>query len=195
MVSTPLWVSFETLFCQSPGGSLDAVSLCAGAELVLCTCRDNAALGQFIHAHIAGIAAPTRDTLIRDMIGRMRHDRCGGVELIIGIEGASSRPMRKIIVRDGSALGFSYAAAKPAREAACRYPHRSKENGARRRRFACWRRCRISEPCGAGSGQGQQDRHRAAPEKPARERGPEYCPRTQAGRRRCPPCRSRRRWC
>jgi hypothetical protein len=46
-----------------------------------------------------------RDMLIRDIIARMRHDGCGGspgrVELITGIEGASSRPVRKIVLIDG----------------------------------------------------------------------------------------------
>ena len=45
--------------------------------------------------------------LIRDIIERMRHDGCGGragkVELLTGIEGASSRPVRRIVLmeRDG----------------------------------------------------------------------------------------------
>jgi hypothetical protein len=42
--------------------------------------------------------------LIRDIIARMRHDGCGGrpklVELVTGIEGASSRPVRKIVLRE-----------------------------------------------------------------------------------------------
>jgi hypothetical protein len=45
---------------------------------------------------------PQRDKLIRDIIARARHDGCGGkpgrVELLTGIEGASSRPVRKIVV-------------------------------------------------------------------------------------------------
>ena len=40
--------------------------------------------------------------LIRDIIARMRHDGCGGragkVELLTGIEGASSRPVRRIVL-------------------------------------------------------------------------------------------------
>jgi hypothetical protein len=48
---------------------------------------------------------PQRGMLIRDIIARMRHDGCGGragkVELITGIEGASSRPVRKIVLREG----------------------------------------------------------------------------------------------
>ena len=38
-------------------------------------------------------------------ISRMRHDGCGGragkVELLTGIEGVSSRPVRRIVVLDG----------------------------------------------------------------------------------------------
>jgi hypothetical protein len=49
--------------------------------------------------------AQQSDMLIRDIIARMRHDGCGGragkVELITGIEGASSRPVRKIVLREG----------------------------------------------------------------------------------------------
>ncbi len=42
------------------------------------------------------------DMLIRDIIARMRHDGCGGkarkVELLTGIEDASSRPVRRIVL-------------------------------------------------------------------------------------------------
>ena len=45
---------------------------------------------------------PQRDMLIRDIIKLMRHVGGGGraskVELISGIEGASSRPVRKIVL-------------------------------------------------------------------------------------------------
>jgi hypothetical protein len=45
------------------------------------------------------------DMPIRDLLNRMRRDGCGGrageAELLTGIEGASSRPVRKIVVRDG----------------------------------------------------------------------------------------------
>jgi hypothetical protein len=45
------------------------------------------------------------DVLIRDIIARMRHDGCGGragkVELLTGIEGASSRPVRRIVLMGG----------------------------------------------------------------------------------------------
>ena len=42
------------------------------------------------------------DMPIRDILARMRHDRCGGkAELLTGIEGASSRSVRKILLREG----------------------------------------------------------------------------------------------
>ena len=46
-----------------------------------------------------------RDLPIRTILDRMRHDGCGGraakAELITGIEGASSRPVRKIVLVAG----------------------------------------------------------------------------------------------
>jgi len=55
----------------------------------------------FAEAH----AARQRDMLIRDILAKMRHDGCGGragkVELLTGIEGVSSRPVRKIVLREG----------------------------------------------------------------------------------------------
>jgi hypothetical protein len=46
-----------------------------------------------------------RDMLIRDIIARM-HDSCGGragkVELLTGTEGASSRPVRRIVLIGGA---------------------------------------------------------------------------------------------
>ncbi len=55
----------------------------------------------FSETHAAG----QRGMLIRDIIARMRHDGCGGragkVELLTGIEGASSRPVRRIVLIDG----------------------------------------------------------------------------------------------
>lgn len=41
---------------------------------------------------------------VRDILDRMRHDGCGGrpgrVELVTGTEGASSRPVREIVLID-----------------------------------------------------------------------------------------------
>src|SRR6476659_1645219 len=58
----------------------------------------------FSETHAAG----QRGMLIRDIIARMRHDGCGGragkVELLTGIEGASSRRVRRIVV-EGCRIG------------------------------------------------------------------------------------------
>jgi hypothetical protein len=49
---------------------------------------------------------PQNAITIREIITGMRHDGCGGqpgkVELLTGIEGASSRPVRRIVLRSGS---------------------------------------------------------------------------------------------
>ena len=46
-----------------------------------------------------------RHQILRDVLRRMRHDGCGGLaakaELLTGIEGVSSRPVRRIVVLDG----------------------------------------------------------------------------------------------
>ena len=46
-----------------------------------------------------------RAMLLRDILDRMRHDGCGGrvgkAELITGIEGVSSRPVRRIVLLTG----------------------------------------------------------------------------------------------
>ena len=51
-----------------------------------------------LHATLAGHG----DRIIGKIIERMRHDGCGGrpgkVELLTGIEGASSRPVRRIVM-------------------------------------------------------------------------------------------------
>jgi hypothetical protein len=45
------------------------------------------------------------DILLHDILKRMRHDGCGGrrgrAELLTGIEGASSRPVRRIVLQIG----------------------------------------------------------------------------------------------
>ena len=45
------------------------------------------------------------DTPIREILDRMRHDGCGGragkAGLLTGIEGVSSRPVRRIMLREG----------------------------------------------------------------------------------------------
>jgi hypothetical protein len=46
---------------------------------------------------------PQHDLPLRDILERARHDGCGGragkAELLTGIKGASSRPVRRIVLR------------------------------------------------------------------------------------------------
>ena len=46
-----------------------------------------------------------RETPLRVLLHRMRHDGCGGLagkaELLTGIDGVSSRPVRRIVLRAG----------------------------------------------------------------------------------------------
>ena len=49
--------------------------------------------------------APWRDRTLRQILSCARHDGCGGLagkpELLTGIEGVSSRPVRRIVLRLG----------------------------------------------------------------------------------------------
>ena len=51
------------------------------------------------------VHAAKSDLPLRDILAKMRHDGCGGragkAELLTGIEGVSSRPVRRIVLRDG----------------------------------------------------------------------------------------------
>jgi hypothetical protein len=51
---------------------------------------------------LSEIDTPQRDMLIREIIKLMRHAGCGGraskVELLTGIDGVSSRPVRRIVL-------------------------------------------------------------------------------------------------
>ena len=46
-----------------------------------------------------------RDRSLRDILAKMRHDGCGGLaakaELLSGIEGVTSRPVRRIVLVEG----------------------------------------------------------------------------------------------
>jgi hypothetical protein len=51
------------------------------------------------------VHAAKSDLPLRDILAKMRHDGCGGragqVELLSGIEGVSSRPVRRIVLLGG----------------------------------------------------------------------------------------------
>ena len=51
------------------------------------------------------LADRQRGMVLRVLLSRMRHNGCGGrparAELLTGVEGVSSRPVRKIALREG----------------------------------------------------------------------------------------------
>ena len=55
--------------------------------------------------HNESHAARWRERRLADILGQMRHDGCGGraakAELLTGVEGVSSRPVRRIVLREG----------------------------------------------------------------------------------------------
>ena len=55
-----------------------------------------------MHAPWHDVHAPWHDRTLRTILDRGRHDGCGGIagkaELLSGIEGVSSRPVRKIVL-------------------------------------------------------------------------------------------------
>ena len=55
--------------------------------------------------HLADTLGGASEVLTADILARMRHDGCGGraarAELMTGIESASSRPVRRIVLRAG----------------------------------------------------------------------------------------------
>src|SRR5215472_4168942 len=52
------------------------------------------------------VSAHQRGMVLRVLLNRMRHDGCGGrpgrVELLTGIDGVSSEPVRRIVLMSGS---------------------------------------------------------------------------------------------
>jgi hypothetical protein len=52
-----------------------------------------------------GASPRRRDVPIRELLAKLRHDGCGGragrAELLTGIDGVSSRPVRRIVLRVG----------------------------------------------------------------------------------------------
>jgi hypothetical protein len=51
------------------------------------------------------VHSPRPNMKLRTILDRMRHDGCGGragkAELVNGVEGVSSRPVRRIVLREG----------------------------------------------------------------------------------------------
>ena len=95
------WRSYGTDPLPSGTEALDQPFSAFPSWFLRITCSRCGQQRMFSETHAAG----QRGMLIRDIVARMRHDGCGGrpgrVELLTGIEGASSRPVRRIVLVDG----------------------------------------------------------------------------------------------
>jgi hypothetical protein len=87
------WRSYGTEPLPTGAEALDEPLWAFPSWFMRITCERCGQQRMFSETHSA-----QRDMLIRDIIARMRHDGCGcragKVELLTGIEGASSRPVR-----------------------------------------------------------------------------------------------------
>jgi hypothetical protein len=96
------WRSRGTGPLPSPAEALDQPLKAFPSWFLKITCKRCGADRMLNEAH-----APERqrDMPLRVLIVRMRHEGCGGgagrVELLSGIDGVSSRPVRRIMLRAG----------------------------------------------------------------------------------------------
>jgi hypothetical protein len=83
--------------CLAGAEAMDEPFAAFPSWLMRVTCDRCGKDRMFAETHFA-----QRDMLLRETIKRMRHDGCGGgagkVELATGIEGVTSRPVRRIVL-------------------------------------------------------------------------------------------------
>ena len=96
------WRSYGTDPLPTAAEALDMPLAAFPSWFLRITCDRCGRVTMLNEAH----TSPRRRNLpIRDLLARMRHDGCDGrpgrVELLTGIDGASSRPVRKIVLRAG----------------------------------------------------------------------------------------------
>jgi hypothetical protein len=92
------WRSYGNDPLPTGGEALDQPFRAFPSWFMRITCARCGQQRLFSETHAVG----QRGMLIRDILDRMRHDGCGGrpgrAELLTGIEGASSRPVRRIVL-------------------------------------------------------------------------------------------------
>jgi hypothetical protein len=95
------WQSYGDDPLPSPAEALTEPFAAFPSWFLKLTC-DRRGKDRFVNEVYAG---RWRDRTVADILRRMRHDGCGGLagraELLSGIEGVSSRPVRRIVLRDG----------------------------------------------------------------------------------------------
>jgi hypothetical protein len=96
------WRSYGTGSLASGAEALDEPFAAFPSWFLRVTCKRCGQERLFNEAHSAQRVLP-----IRTILDRMRHDGCGGgvgkADLVTRIEGASGRPVRRIVLREGMA--------------------------------------------------------------------------------------------
>ncbi len=91
------WRSYGTEPLPTPAEALDQPFAAFPSWFLRITC-DRCGKDRMVNE----VYAPWRDRTLRQILARMRHDGCGGLagkaELLTGIEGVSSRPVRRIVL-------------------------------------------------------------------------------------------------
>jgi hypothetical protein len=94
------WRSYVTEPLPSPAEALDLPLAAFPSWFLKLTC-DRCGKDRMINE--AHSTQRQRETPIRVLLARMRHDGCGGragrVELLTGVDGVSNRPVRRIVLR------------------------------------------------------------------------------------------------
>jgi hypothetical protein len=95
------WRSYGTDPLPSPAEAVDQPFIAFPSWFLRIECDRCGKVVMINEAHFGN-----RHARLRDILDRMRHDGCGGLaakaELLTGIEGASSRPVRRILLIGGA---------------------------------------------------------------------------------------------
>ena len=96
------WRRYGDLPLPTPAEALDEPFRAFPAWFLRIECERCGKVSMLNEAHTTG---RRREMPLRARLARMRHDGCGGIagkaELLTGIDGVSSRPVRRIVLRVG----------------------------------------------------------------------------------------------
>jgi hypothetical protein len=96
------WRSYGTAPLPTAAEALEAPFAAFPSWFLRIECDRCGKVSMLNEAHTTG---RRREIPVRVLLSRMRHDGCGGragrVELLTGIDGVSSRPVRRIVLRAG----------------------------------------------------------------------------------------------
>ena len=96
------WRSYGTDPLPTPAEALDEPFAAFPSWFLRIECDRCGKVTMLTEAHTKG---RRREMPLLELLAKLRHDGCGGragrAELLTGIDGASSRPVRRIVVQDG----------------------------------------------------------------------------------------------